>query len=582
VTRRESAAALLVAAALAVLMTWPVAGRFGSAGRVDSGDGRYSIWNIAWVAHALSTQPSRVFDANIFDPSPHTLAYSESNLVAGVIGLPVWALTGNPYATSNFVTLVAFTLAAFFAYALVRHLRGSRTGAAFTAITFAFCPFLYSHLAHVQLLMTFGLPLILLQLHRFVAVPSFGRAMGLGAAMALQALGCGYYGVFGGLAAGFGVLWFGIAQRRLRDWRYWGLGLAAAALAGAIVAPFFAPYADIQAEGFGRSLDEARRYSAGWRAYLASAGLLHRWMLPWLETWREVLFPGFLPVALGLAGLALAWRERGVSQADMPHRHAVLGFYAALVVLAVWASTGPNGGLYLALHELLPFFALLRAPARFALLATLALAVLGGLAASRLQRLVPAGHQTAVIVAFIGLTLADSTVGPLPMVDAPPVPGAVTRLARLPRAPVAEFPYFADAGDRHRHTEYMLMSTLHWQPLVNGYSDHFPPTAAADMQALRTFPSAEAWSALRAHGVRYVVMHWRLYDRDDLTELVPAIAALAPYLRLIVEDSGVSLFEVVRWPDGSDADGLQPPQAFLRQPEGLVLLAETEPDLLPA
>lgn len=558
-TRRESAAALLTAAAVAILMTWPMAARFGDAGRVVSGDGRYSIWNVAWVAHALTTEPSGVFNANIFDPSPNALAFSEANLVAGAIAVPVWALTRNPYAASNFVTLVAFTLAAFFGYVLVRHLRGSRTGAAFAAITFAFCPFVYSHLAHVQLLMTFGLPIVLLQLHRFTAAPTVARAAGLGAAMALEALACGYYGIFGGLAVGFGVLWFGAAQGRWRQWRYWGLGLGAAALAGAFVAPFFMPYLDMQAEGFGRSLDEARRYSADWRAYLASAGLLHRWMLPWLGTWREVLFPGFLPVAFGLAGLGFAWGDRRLSTADAPRQHAVLGFYAALAVLAIWASAGPDAGLYRLLHEVMPFFSLLRAPARFALLATLAIAVLGGLTVTRLQEMLPQTGRRPILGVLLALALADSTVGALPMADAPPVSRAVRQLAVLPRAPVAEFPYFAGSADRHRHTEYMLMSTFHWQPLVNGYSDYMPPAAATDMLALRTFPAPEAWRALRAHGVRYVLVHWGLYSRDELESLVPAVSELKPYLRLIVEDGGVSLFEVVRWPAASDARGFQSP-----------------------
>ena len=87
-------------AALAVLLTtaftYPIAPRLGSVGRFDTGDGHWSIWCVAWVSHALATDPLHVFDANIFAPHRDTLAYSENNIVAGVLGLPAYLLTGNP------------------------------------------------------------------------------------------------------------------------------------------------------------------------------------------------------------------------------------------------------------------------------------------------------------------------------------------------------------------------------------------------------------------------------------------------------------------------------------------------------
>ena len=71
------------------------------------GDGQYSIWNVAWVAHALLTDPRHVLDANIFYPHSRTLIYSEANRVAGGLGVPVyWMTGGNPYVTHNFVVLL--------------------------------------------------------------------------------------------------------------------------------------------------------------------------------------------------------------------------------------------------------------------------------------------------------------------------------------------------------------------------------------------------------------------------------------------------------------------------------------------
>src|SRR4029453_16202616 len=99
----------VVALAASVVMTWPLAAGIDRLGRTaNSGDARVSVWNVAWVAHALLTDPADLFDANIFHPHRNTLAYSEANLAAGLIGLPAWWLTRNPETTHNVVVLFTF------------------------------------------------------------------------------------------------------------------------------------------------------------------------------------------------------------------------------------------------------------------------------------------------------------------------------------------------------------------------------------------------------------------------------------------------------------------------------------------
>src|SRR5512132_4444343 len=91
IAARARAAAAIVACALALttVMTWPLASDLSGHGRsTGGGDGLYSVWNVAWVAHALTTDPVHLFDANIFAPHRRALAYSEANLVAGVIAIP--------------------------------------------------------------------------------------------------------------------------------------------------------------------------------------------------------------------------------------------------------------------------------------------------------------------------------------------------------------------------------------------------------------------------------------------------------------------------------------------------------------
>src|SRR5690348_13289630 len=107
---REFLIACIAGVALAILMTWPLAADLAHVGRTlpNDADGQFSIWNIAWVARTIVADPLDLFDANIFYPHKLTLAYSEANILPGIIGVPAWWLTRNPWLTLNVVLLFGF------------------------------------------------------------------------------------------------------------------------------------------------------------------------------------------------------------------------------------------------------------------------------------------------------------------------------------------------------------------------------------------------------------------------------------------------------------------------------------------
>ena len=536
---RDACVATILAVLLSVALTWPLAAGLGSTGRIDSGDGRHGVWNVAWVAHALTTAPTTLFDANIFFPNKHALAFSEANLVAGVLAIPAWVVTGgNPYAAYNSVVLMAFTFAALSAYLLARTVGSTRFGAAIAALIYGYSPYMFSHLPHIQLLMTFGPALSLAMLHRFVDQPTVRRAVALGVSLTVTGLACAYYGIFIGLIVTIGVLWFAVADGRWRSWQYWALAALAAAITVACIAPVFIPYLGIQDDGFVRRLEEARPYSTTGRAFLASAVIVHRWMLPLIGEWRDVLFPGFLSIALSLIALVLALRQRA--------RWRMVGFYLVVAVASYWIAMGPDAGLYTLLYNTLPVFSFLRAPIRIGVLVTLVTGVLAALAltwlSARVRAFRPAG------LALITIAVIESWVGPLQLAAAPEVPAVYERLARMPRAGVAEFPYYRGSTERFLNTDYMLMSTFHWQPILNGYSDHFPPDYYTSRPVLDQFPSQAAVDLMREKGVRWVVVH---YDRNWHTragaEIRIQLGSANLGMRLVEDGPSWSLYEII-WP----------------------------------
>jgi hypothetical protein len=147
--------------------------------------------------------------------------------------------------------------------------------------------------------------------------------------------------------------------------------------------------------------------------------------------------------------------------------------YGSRGLLAVWASFGPAAGLYTVLYRTVPLFTFLRAPSRFGLLLAFALALFASMA---LKRLLPHTGRRGLLAAgaLAALAIAELNVVPFPWERALPVSTNYRVLAAMPRGVVAEFPFYGERSAFPLHAQYMVLSTTHWMPLVNGYSDHIP------------------------------------------------------------------------------------------------------------
>jgi len=539
-----------------VLMTWPLTPRLGSVGRTGApmnssgwtganGDGLFSIWNVGWVARTIVADPVHLFDANIFYPHKNALAYSEANLLSGVLGAPVWWLTKNPYATLNFVNLVAFASSYFCAWLLIRRLTDDSSSATIGAVFFAFCPYVFAHTAHVQLLWTGGLPLSMLMMHRVADAPTVRRGIALGLALLFQALACAYYGIFAALMVGYSVLFFTLSRSYLRNIAWWQSIAVAAVVSIAGVAPVLLPYLGIQQdEGFRRTLEDAIRYSANAASYLASSAHAHAWLLKTIAGWphwTDVVFPGFGAIILGVAGAVLAV----FSNRRLPRERETVLLYGLLGILAFWASFGPAAGLYTVLFKI-PMFSFLRAPVRLGVVVVLCLGVLAGFALRRLLDTMGT-RRTWAAAALTAAALAELAVFPFAWDRALVPPSSYVVLAKLPKAPLAEFPFYGGRVAWHLHTQYMVFSTLHWMPLLNGYSDHTPAAFRPESIVLDSFPSNDSFRILQKARVRYIGVHWDMFG-PRAEEIRQRLEPYLVYLRVLASDERMTLYEIVGFP----------------------------------
>ena len=199
-----------------------------------------------------------------------------------------------------------------------------------------------------------------------------------------QALSCAYYGIFAGLMVGLGTLFFARHARAVAIAALLGARSAlAAAVSLGLTLPFFLPYLQVQDQGFGRTLDDARDVQRQRRRLAGVVGLGASLVAaaPSRASAR-CCSRACIAVVAGVAGAVERWRSPRRLE-PRPIRAWRATWPAStwlLAVIAFWASFGPDAGLYRLLFETVPVFALLRAPARMGIIVTLALVVLSSAA----------------------------------------------------------------------------------------------------------------------------------------------------------------------------------------------------------
>src|SRR5947208_2067131 len=74
---------------LTLVLTYPLSVQPHRAVLAHYPDDELLLWVLAWDAHAFVHQPLSIFDANIFHPHRHTLAYSENLIGNALFAAPV-------------------------------------------------------------------------------------------------------------------------------------------------------------------------------------------------------------------------------------------------------------------------------------------------------------------------------------------------------------------------------------------------------------------------------------------------------------------------------------------------------------
>ena len=456
----------------------------------------FNMWRLEWVAHALANSPRDLFNGNIFYPEPRTLAFSDAMLVQGVIAAPLIWLGTAPVLVHNLMLLGAIVLSSAAMFAFVQYLTGSRGAALLAGTIFAFAPYRFEHIMHMELQWTMWMPLAFLALHRTIDTGRIRYGLATGAAAALQMLSSVYYGIFlATLLSVSGVLLqLGYSRTNVR--RAMVPLAAGAMLAVALVALYARPYLHARDRVGERPTAEVRTFAARPADYLIVPR--ENWLYGRWQTRGEGerrLFPG--AVAFLLAVVAVLLRR--------PSRLIIV--YVLAGVAAFEASLGFRGYSYSFLYEHVPVYGGLRAPARLGIFVVFFLAVLSAFGYTFLVAALRRRSRLILLLVLLAAVLLEDFTT-VPLVTYPNTAPPVYRLlASQPPGVLAEFPMPRADTLPGQDPKYGYLSIFHWKPIVNGYSGFYPPTYLRRIQNLRRFPDPYSLRVLRREGVRYVMVH---------------------------------------------------------------------------
>jgi hypothetical protein len=548
--RSRRSAAFAICLFLAVAHTWPLALHPGRYSRNDNADTELNEWILAWVEHELPRDPLHLFDANIFYPAKDSLAFSEPLIVPALMGAPLAWAGASPVLVYNVVLILGFALTAFATCVLVEGWTGHPMAGLLAGSLFAFNTHTLTRLAHVQGIHLYGLPLALLAVDRLIRRPSPRGAVALALWVTVLAYTSGYLVVFAAFMLAIALVTrAGEWLPRARD------VLPPLALAGVVavvaITPLYLPYRRAAREQhMVRTLDVVRDFSATPKGYLASAGRIHfsTWSGRFFKDPVDSFFPGF--AALGLAGVAIVTAVRRRPPPGDPLRSRIL-MLVAIAAVGVVMSLGMATPLYGWAFHVFPPMQGLRAAARFGNLFLLAVAVLAGLGAAAMLPILPilppkggshereGGSRAAqrdrspgfrlqaeggwMAILLIVLVNAESLQAPFTYTVFDGIPG-IYRLLAMETGPVvlAEQPFFPRWAI-FQNSPYVLASTAHWRPLMNGYSGYTPDTYQRYADAFWYFPQDWAIQAMKDAGVTHVMVHLAGFQSDHQ----PVLEALA-------------------------------------------------------
>jgi len=601
---------ILVYTLLTLIMTWPLASRLTTHIPGSQVDEFAFLWNLWWARHALFTlHTNPLYTDWIFYPTGVDLGGYTMQWGGTLLSLPLQPLVGL-VAANNLLLLASFVIGAYGTYRLALYLltdqpeaAGRDTGPAGEAsqdtsspllhvaalaagVIFAFAPsrFVYLYLGHYNYVHVEWIPWFVLYFIQTIRHVTRRTALLAGLCLALILWQEPIQGLF---VATWIVIYLGIegrpALRSRQTWQQLALiTLLSAVLSLPATLPMF--IAVVQSEQAIPGWGGADFLVADLKGLFTPTILSTLWgeaARQATATFRDINTAtlGYLPPLLALMG-AWCYRRRVTTWITSALTGIILALGPILHINGRWLFDLDGLEITIPLPFILlhytPILRSMRAPNRFSILFTLALAILAAHAIARFTLPVSSSnfhrsHRWRVILVgllIIGL-IVEALPVPFPLQDAR-VPAVYETIARDPGDfTILSFPLgwrhgFGTLGAEQSQLQYY--QSVHGKRLINGNTsrlaagelDYFgrlpvlstlagielyqpvsPQQEAADRAAVNDL--------LRFFDIRYIVLHPAVPGRkpyDDTQAATEAYVQKIFPLELIADEDGVRLFRV--------------------------------------
>jgi hypothetical protein len=536
-------------AVLAIALTWPVATAIGD--HLPLGPEKVAsvpalnAWTVWWNGDRARYGFTEYWNAPIFAPSHHALAFSEAQLTT-IIVAPILYAAG-PAAAYNIYLLTVLTLNGVATCRLLTRVELALLPAVIGGGLVETLPIVHWQLGVLQLTTICGVVWVFDRLIAFRDRPNVVNSLWLGVAACVCYAACNYFGLF--LSVLLPLTCLPLLFGRWLDWRFWLGGFASLIVAAVLCSPIL--WAQFEAkreyqwsreESLLASLSAKPRdyFTPPWRALIEGPDLKDAKRPLWM------LGGGPFKLLLAAAGVVAGLCTRG--------RRRWTLFLALFGGVAFVLSLGPpfevrGWSAYKLIMAVHPELALARSPFRFAFFVQLAIALLaanvidalwrstwwgarrigsdsvrdepidaaGGASVSLGSRRAPPLRIAIVTVggalsiaigsyAAIEVWPARQTLFAMPSLDQAWIRWLVSNSD--PDSPVLclPFPAGSTVEDYERTAIFMLEQMGHRRPMVGGYSGFFPPGFLRLKDMMQTFPDDAVIAELRSRKVHFVVI----------------------------------------------------------------------------
>lgn len=483
---------------------------------MTDGDPALNAWALNWVSHALVGDLPNLLNGNTFYPHLGAIKLSEHMTSLAIFNVVIRFFSDGPWVGYNLLIFAAYFLSALGAYFFIHHVTGNRLAAIWGGVFWGFCFFRVHHTSHLQILSYQWLAFVALFTLKTQAEPNARNATLLALFFILQALTSWYLAV---IAAAFTIVVF-LCNLQVRTWRSkqtFAFGWAAVLVAVALL-PFVLAYSGVLHDtSLGDRATHARTLGDQVKLldfFTPPSSTLLGSLIPdnkyWI--WQEnTLFIGHSAIFLALIGLTSIWRHSwrmGITAIFLILTGYVfaLGFFSTIL--------GIKLPLYY-LSEKISFLSAIRAPQRFALLIYFGILILSSYGLIAISTKL--GHKSKAIAMGVLLSAfilevypAKLPFGPIPIYKPSALDQEIAKLSSQnnTKYKILHLPiYTAKPGYPTQEATYMVDSTLHWNPILNGFSGAEPIEFKGDMLALAQLPRPDAIRVLADRGVTAMALH---------------------------------------------------------------------------